>query len=120
VAAPEIRPAAYTLPITAAAAAPEIGGSGNLFSNMGLAGAAGGAVGSTASLGRGGEQRVRTTNVKNPNPNPPRRPPSDAVTEIATELQELATRAQSLLAKLADSGLMTTDEVIAQKRRFLG
>src|ERR1700754_908439 len=33
VAAPEIRPAAYTLPITAATAAPEIGGSGNLFSN---------------------------------------------------------------------------------------
>jgi PPE-repeat protein len=120
VAAPEIRPAAYTLPITTAAAAPEIGGSGNLFSNMGLAGAAGGAVGSTASAGRGGEQRVRTTNGKNPNPNPPRRPPSDAVTEIATELQELATRAQSLLAKLADSGLMTTDEVIEHKRRFLG
>jgi PPE-repeat protein len=118
VAAPEIRPAAYTLPITAAAAAPEIGGSGNLFSNMGLAGAAGGAVGSTASVGRGGEQRVRTTTGKNPNP--PRRPPNDAVTEIATELQELATRAQSLLAKLAESGLMTAEEVTQQKRGFLG
>jgi PPE-repeat protein len=118
VAAPEIRPVAYTLPITSAAAVPEMGSSGNLFSNMGLAGAAGGAVGSTASVGRGGEQRVKTTNGKNPNP--PRRPPSDAVTEIATELQELATRAQSLLAKLADSGLVTTDEMIEQKRRFLG
>jgi PPE-repeat protein len=118
VAAPEIRPVAYTLPITAATAAPEIGGSGNLFSNMGLAGAAGGAVGSTASVGRGGEQRVRMPNGKSPNPPP--RPPSDAVTEIATELQELATRAQSLLAKLAEAGLMTTEEVTAQKRRFLG
>ena len=59
VAAPEIRPLAYTLPITGAAAASEIaaGSSGNLFSNMGLAGAAGGAVGSTASVGRGGDQR---------------------------------------------------------------
>jgi hypothetical protein len=119
VAAPEIRPAAYTLPITSAGAAPEIaaGSSGNLFSNMGLAGAAGSAVGSTASLGRG-DQRIRVTPRENPKP--PQRPPSEAVTEIATELRELATRAQSLLAKLADSGLMTADEVIEQKRRFLG
>jgi hypothetical protein len=42
------------------------------------------------------------------------------VTAIATELQELASRAQSLLAKLADSGLVTADEVIEHKRRFLG
>jgi PPE-repeat protein len=119
VAAPEIRPAAFTLPITGAAAAPEIaaGSSGNLFSNMGLAGAAGGAVGSTASLGRG-DQRIRVTPRENPKP--PQRPPNEAVTEIATELRELATRAQSLLAKLADSGLMTAEEVTQQKRRFLG
>jgi PPE-repeat protein len=119
VAAPEIRPAAYTLPITGAAAAPEIvaGSSGNLFSNMGLAGAAGGAVGSSASLGRG-EQRIRTTPRENPKP--PQRPPNEAVTEIATELRELAARAQSLIAKLADSGLATAEEVIEQKRRFLG
>src|SRR5271156_6312807 len=69
-AAPEIRPAAYTLPITAAAAAPEIGGSGNLFSNMGLAGAAGGAVGSTAGVGRG-DQRVRATPRQSPKPQQP-------------------------------------------------
>ena len=118
VAAPEIRPAAYTLPITGAAAAPEIESSGNLFSNMGLAGAAGGAVGSTVSVGRGGDQRIRQT-ANGKNPKPPQLPPNDAVTEIATELQELATRAQSLLAKLADSGLMTTEEVIKHKRRFL-
>jgi PPE-repeat protein len=117
-AAPEIRPAAYTLPITGAAAAPEIESSGNLFSNMGLAGAAGGAVGSTASVGRGGDQRIRQT-ANGKNPKPPQLSPNDAVTEIATELQELATRAQSLLAKLADSGLMTTEEVIKHKRRFL-
>ncbi len=47
-------------------------------------------------------------------------PPQDAVAAIATELQELATRAQSLLSKLAESGLLTTEEVTAQKRRFLG
>jgi PPE-repeat protein len=119
VAAPEIRRVAYTLPITAAQAAPEMaaGSSGNLFSNMGLAGAAGGAVGSSASLGRG-DQRTRTTPRENSKP--PQRPPNEAVTEIATELRELAARAQSLIAKLADSGLMTAEEVTQQKRRFLG
>jgi hypothetical protein len=118
VAAPEIRPAAYTLPITDAAAAPEIaaGSSGNLFSSMGLAGAAGGAVGSTASVGRGGDQRTRTTNRGNRKP--PQRPPGEPVAEIAAELREIATRAQSLLAKLADSGLMTAEEVTEQKRQF--
>ncbi len=118
VAAPEIRPVAYTLPITGAAAAPEIaaGSSGNLFSNMGLAGAAGGAVGSTASVGRGGDQRIRMT--PRGNPKPPQRPANETVTEIAVELRELASRAQSLLAKLADSGLMSAEEVTEQKRRF--
>jgi PPE-repeat protein len=117
VAAPEIRPVAYTLPITSAAGAPEIGGPGNLSSNMGLAGAAGGAVGSTASAGRG-DQRMRMTPRVSPKPTP--QPPHEAVTAIATELQELATRAQSLLAKLAESGLVSADEVNQEKRRFLG
>ena len=117
VAAPEIRPSAFTLPITSAAAAPEVGGAGNLFSSMGMAGAAGGAVGSTTSLGRGNE-RVRATPRQSPKP--PQQPPNEAVTAIATELQELAAKAQSLLAKLAESGLMTTEEVTEQKRRFLG
>ena len=119
VAAPEIRPLAYTLPITGAAAAPEIaaGSSGNLFSNMGLAGAAGGAVGSSASLGRG-DQRIRMTSRDTPKP--PQQSQREPVTEIAAELAELAARAQSLLAKLADSGLMTADEVSQQRRRFLG
>ena len=53
-------------------------------------------------------------------PKPTQQPPNEVVTAIATELQELASRAQSLLAKLADSGLVTADEVIEQKRRFLG
>ena len=117
-AAPELRPAAFTLPITSAAAVPEAGGAGNLFSGMGLAGAAGGAVGSTASAGRGNE-RVRLT-PRQQNPKPSQQPPNEAVTAIATELQELATRAQSLLAKLAESGLLSTEEVTEQKRRFLG
>jgi PPE-repeat protein len=116
VAAPEIRPAAFTLPITSAAAAPEVGGAGNLFSSMGLAGAAGGAVGSTASAGRGNE-RVRMPSRQSSTPSP--QPPQDAVAAIATELQELATRAQSLLSKLAESGLLTTEQVSEQKRRFL-
>jgi len=116
VAAPEIRPAAFTLPITTAATAPEVGGAGNLFSSMGLAGAAGGAVGSTASVGRGNE-RVRMTPRQSPKPS--QQPPNEAITAIATELQELATRAQSLLGKLAESGLMTADELTEQKRRFL-
>ncbi|MGA7133599.1 MAG: PPE family protein [Mycobacterium sp.] len=117
VAAPEIRPLAYTLPITAAQAAPEMAASssGNLLADMALAGAAGRAVGGTASLGHG-DQRIRVTPRENPKL--PQRPPSEAVTEIATELRELATKAQSLLAKLADSGLMTAEEVIEQKRRF--
>jgi PPE-repeat protein len=117
VAAPELRPAAFTLPITSAAAAPEVGGAGNLFSGMGMAGAAGGAVGSTVSAGRGNE-RVRMTPRQTPKPTP--QPANEAVTAIATELQELAAKAQSLLAKLAESGLMTTEEVTAQRRRFLG
>jgi PPE-repeat protein len=116
-AAPELRPAAFTLPITSAAAAPEVAGAGNLFSNMGLAGAAGGAVGSTASVGRGNE-RVRITPRPSSAPTP--QPQTEAVAAIATELQELATRAQSLLSKLAESGLLTTEEVTEQKRRFLG
>jgi hypothetical protein len=117
VAAPEIRPAAFTLPITGAGAAPEIaaGSSGNLFSNMGLAGAAGGAVGSSASLGRG-DQRTRVT--ARGNPKAPERPQGEPVAEIAAELREIAARAQSLLAKLADSGLMSADEVTEQKQRF--
>jgi PPE-repeat protein len=119
VAAPEIRPVAYTLPISNATAAPEIGSPGTLFGNMGLAGAAGGAVASTTS-GQRGEQRGRAASPPNPNPKPQKQPPNEAVTEIARELSELATRAQSLLAKLADSGLMTVEEVSEQKRRFLG
>jgi PPE-repeat protein len=117
VAAPEIRPLTYTMPITSAAAAPEVRGAGNLFSSMGLAGAAGGAVGSTASAGRS-DPRVRLAPREKPTPT--QQSPNETVTAIATELQELATRAQSLLAKLADSGLVSADEVTEQKRRFLG
>ncbi|HEX5253484.1 MAG TPA: PPE family protein, partial [Mycobacterium sp.] len=118
-AAPAFRPLAYALPITGADAAPEmvVGSSGNLFSEMALAGMAGRAVGSTAYLGRG-DQRIRVTSRENPKPPP--RAQGEPVTEIAAELRELAARAQSLLAKLADSGLVTDGEISEQKRRFLG
>jgi PPE-repeat protein len=120
VAAPEIRPVAYTLPITAAQAAPEVvsGGSGNLFADMALAGGVGRAVAAGAASPAQGNSRIRTKPRESPKP-PPRQP-TEAVAEIATELRELANRAQSLLAKLADSGLMTAEEVTEQRRRFLG
>ena len=116
-AAPEIRPLAFTLPITGAPAAPEMlaGGSGNLFADMALAGAAGRAVGGTATLGNS-DQPARMP-VRG-NPKPAQRAQSEPVAEIAAELRDLATRAQSLLAKLADSGLMTADDVAEQKQRF--
>jgi PPE-repeat protein len=120
VAAPEIRPVAYTLPISGAQAAPEIvaGGSGNLFADMALAGGVGRAVAAGAASPAQGNSRIRMTPREGPKP--AQRPPSEAVTEIAIELRELATRAQSLLAKLADSGLMTAEEVTEQRQRFLG
>jgi PPE-repeat protein len=120
VAAPEIRPVAYTLPITAAQAAPEMvsAGSGNLFADMALAGGVGRAVAAGAVSPAQGNSRIRLNPRERPKP--PQRPATDAVTEIAAELGELANRAQSLLAKLADSGLMTTEEVTQQRRRFLG
>ena len=120
VAAPEIRPVAYTLPITGAQAAPEMvsTGSGNLFADMALAGGVGRAVAAGAASPAQGNSRIRMNPREHPKP--PQRPATEAVTEIAVELRELASRAQSLLAKLADSGLMTAEEVTAQKRRFLG
>jgi PPE-repeat protein len=119
VAAPQIRPLAYTLPLTGAVAAPDVvsGGSGNLFADMALAGGVGRAVAAGAASPAQGNSRIRVNPRERPTP--PQRPVNDAVTEIAAELSELANRAQSLLAKLADSGLMTTDEVTAQRRRFL-
>jgi PPE-repeat protein len=118
VAAPQIRPLAYTLPITGAQAAPEVvsAGSGNLFADMALAGGVGRAVAAGAASPAQGNSRIRLNPRERPKP--PQRPATDAVTEIAAELSELANRAQSLLAKLADSGLMTTDEVTQQKQRF--
>jgi PPE-repeat protein len=120
VAAPEIRPVAYTLPITGAQAAPEMvsGGSGNLFADMALAGGVGRAVAAGAVSPAQGNSRIRLNPRERPKP--PQRSANDAVTEIAAELSELANRAQSLLAKLADSGLMTAEEVTQQRRRFLG
>ncbi|WP_343577116.1 PPE family protein [Mycobacterium sp.] len=117
VAAPEVRPAAYTLPITAAGAAPEMAAdaSSNWFTDMALAGAAGRAVGGTGSA-RSGEQRIRFIHPDNlrqqkAQANPPR--------AIADEIDGMvAAFAQSLLTKFADAGLMTADEVNEQKQRF--
>jgi PPE-repeat protein len=53
VAAPAIRPVAMVLPATGVGAAPQVwaGGSGNVFSQMALAGMAGGTIGGTTSMG---------------------------------------------------------------------
>jgi hypothetical protein len=37
---------------------------------------------------------------------------------MAAELRELAARAQSLLAKLHDSGLMSAEEITVERKRF--
>jgi PPE-repeat protein len=116
-AAPAFRNVAYTLPITGADAAPEMvaGSSSNLLSDIALAGAAGRAVGGAGSLGRG-DQRIRASSRDNLKP--PQRPQGEPVTEIAAELRELAIRAQSLLAKLAESGLMSPEEITVERKRF--
>ena len=51
-------------------------------------------------------------------PKPAQLPAGQPVAAIAAELAELATRAHSLLARLADSGLMTREELTEQKQRF--
>jgi PPE-repeat protein len=117
VAAPEIRPAAYTLPITGASAAPEMaaGASSNWFTDMALAGAAGRAVGSTGQL-RNGDQRVRFLHPDNLRQQVAQDKP---VSAMADEINGMvAAFAQSLLTKFADAGLMTAEEVIEQKQRF--
>ncbi|GBE67063.1 PPE family protein [Mycobacterium sp. MFM001] len=105
-AAPAFRQVAAALPMTTAAAAPEIAsaGSGQLFSEMALASMAGRALGGTAGLGRR-ERSAPTRASANPSPNGP-------VTGIAAELRELA--------ELRDSGILTEEEFTEQKRRLLG
>ncbi len=117
VAAPEIRPAAYTLPITGAAAAPEMaaGASSNWFTDMALAGAAGRAVGGTGAQGRG-DQRVRFIHPDNLRQQVTQDKPASAMAEEINGM--VAAFAQSLLTKFADGGLMTAEEVTEQKKRF--
>lgn len=119
-AAPAFRTVAYSLPMAGAGTAPEIvtGGSGGLFSDLALAGLAGRAVSSTANAGRPSgraDQRLRVTRGDQPRPGPVQ---GAVANEIAAELQELAARAHSLLAKLADSGLMSAEEMTVEKQRF--
>jgi PPE-repeat protein len=120
-AAPAFRTVAYSLPMTAAGAAPEIvaGGSSGLFSDLALAGLAGRAVAGTAAPGRPAgraDQRVRVGYGALPKPVQPAQ--GAVANEIAAELQQLAARAQSLIAKLRDSGLMDAEETSEQKKRF--
>jgi PPE-repeat protein len=120
-AAPAFRTVAYSLPMTGAGAAPEIvaGGSGSLFSDLALAGLAGRAVGSAAYPGRPAgraDQRVRVARGDQPKPQEP--VGSGVAHEIAAELRELAAHAQSLLAKLHDSGLMSAEEITIERKRF--
>jgi PPE-repeat protein len=117
VAAPEVRPAAYTLPITGASATPEMaaGASSNWFTDMALAGAAGRTVGGTGQL-RNGDQRVRFLHPDTLRQKvAPDKPPNAMADEINGMV---AAFAQSLLTKFADAGLMTADEVTEQKQRF--
>lgn len=109
-AAPELHPVAVALANTSVSAAPEslTGTSGNVVSEMALAGMAGRALAGTVGLGRrdrlGGNVRRRAE--------PPQRSLGGPITGIAAELRELA--------ELRDSGILTEDEFTEQKRRLLG
>jgi len=109
-AAPEIRTVARALPITSATAAPALltGTSGNLFSEMALAGMAGRAMGGTVGLGR--RERVGATTREGAQL--PQRSLGGPITGIAAELRELA--------DLHDSGILTDGEFTEEKRRLLG
>jgi PPE-repeat protein len=117
VAAPEIRPAAYTMPITGASAAPEMaaGASSNWFTDMALAGAAARAVGGTGSL-RNGDQRVRFLHPDTLRQQQAQDKPASAMADEINGM--VAAFAQSLLTKFADAGLMTAEEVTEQKQRL--
>lgn len=108
-AAPAFRQVAAALPMTTAAAAPEVAaaGSGQLFSEMALASMAGRALGGTAGMGR--RERSAPTRAS---ANPSRRSPIGPVTGIAAELRELA--------ELRDSRILTEEEFTEQKRCLLG
>ncbi len=121
-AAPEIRPLAMALPAASAAAAEasaaSTAGAGSVFSQMALAGMAGSAVGGGAGAGGSrAQERVGAPTRKPAEPaqpeatEPPQRPAGGPITGIAAELRELAS--------LRDSGILTEEEFIEQKRRLL-
>jgi PPE-repeat protein len=109
-AAPEIRTVARALPITSATAASAVltGTSGDLFSEMALAGMAGRAVGGTVGLGR--RERVGAANAQRVQP--PQRSHNGPITSIAAELREVA--------DLHDSGILTDEEFTQVKWRLIG
>jgi len=113
VAAPEIRLAAATLPITSLGAAPgAIAASpGTLFSEMALANMA-----SRAATARGCQDRTGSISRCRPMSTPTS--PSGHGKAIAADIREFA-EALVALGDLRDSGLLTDDEFNNQKERLL-
>jgi PPE-repeat protein len=120
-AAPEIRLSTMALPVTSVAAAAEAGagGAGSVFSQMALAGMAGRALaGPVGAGGTGARERVGVGGGRKPaKPGDPATasaaelPAGGPITSIAAELRELAS--------LRDSGILTQEEFVEQKRRLL-
>ncbi|HEX7322711.1 MAG TPA: PPE domain-containing protein [Mycobacterium sp.] len=125
-AAPEIRAAAYTLPIGGGGSPGIAAGMGTAFSEMSLAGMGGSALAGSVGKGRqepaGGGTRARVTLAQSAaaprSPAQPKQPvapqqPADVpATGIAAEIREFA--------ELRDAGLLTDEEFQLQKRRLLG
>jgi len=108
-AAPAMRTVARAVPLTSESAAPALmtGTSGNLFSELALAGMAGRAMGGT--VGPGPRERVQATTRERAQF--PQRSPDGPTTGIAAELRELA--------DLHNSGNLTDEEFTDAKRRAI-
>lgn len=113
-AAPEIRSLAYTLPTVgtgaaSAASAATAGSAGTAFSQMALAGMGGSALAGTVNRGRQGSAEASAPRAQ---AKAPQEPPGNPVTGTAAEIREFA--------ELRDSGLITNEEYNEQKQRLLG
>ncbi|UMB71236.1 PPE family protein, SVP subgroup [Mycobacterium paraterrae] len=116
---PEVRPVAYTLPGTVAAAAvpaAEVGFGGTL-GEMALAGMAGRIMADAVGAGAGkAAQGARAALGVRPTTGDDETASQEGhravVTGVAAELREFA--------KLVDEGLLTNDEYLRQKKRLLG
>jgi PPE-repeat protein len=114
-AAPAIRLAAVTLPVTSLGAAPDVfaGSPGSLFSEMALASMAGRAIGGTVSPGH--RERIGAAARACPAPSP--KSLGGPITGLA-EMREL-TELLGKLGVLRDSGILTEEEFNEQKQRLL-